>query len=154
MRSLRLTALAAAAVLAVAACTSANAPGWTYAPAPSPTPVVIPSTEPGSSAAASNSPSQSPGQAVIELSAQNIKFDKASLLAPADQTFQIKFTNNDAGVPHNVEIKDANGTSVFKGEIFSGVDSRLYTVPPLGTGDYQFVCSVHTNMVGTLVVGG
>jgi plastocyanin len=73
--------------------------------------------------------------------------------APAGQAFQIAFTNNDAGIPHNVEIKDANGTSVFKGEIINGVASVTYDVPALGTGNYQFICTVHPNMVGTLVVG-
>ena len=153
MRSLRLTALAGLVVLAVAACTSAEQPGWTYAPAPSPTPVVVPSQAPGGSSQPSTSPSQSAGQGVIELSAQNIKFDKASIQAPANQEFQIKFSNNDAGVTHNVEIKDANGTSVFKGEIFAGVNFRVYDIPALGTGNYQFICTVHPNMVGTLVVG-
>ena len=159
MRSPRLVALAGLTVLALAACTSGEQPGWTYAPPPSVTPVPSPAesaaASPGASASASASTaaSEAPVGTVIELSAQNVTFDKATLLAPAGQKFQIKFTNNDAGVLHNVEIKDANGTSVFKGDIFAGVDSRTYTVGPLGAGSYQFVCSVHPNMIGTLSVG-
>ena len=72
--------------------------------------------------------------------------------APASQPFQIKFTNNDAGTPHNVAIKDGSGTEVFKGEIFPGVDTRTYSVPALPAGTYTFVCSVHPNMTGTLTV--
>ena len=45
---------------------------------------------------------------------------RKTLSAPADAPFQIEFDNQDAGIPHNVEIKDANGTAVFKGEIITG----------------------------------
>lgn len=158
MRSIRLVLLAVAVIAALAACSASETPGWTYAPAPSPTPTPVSSVDISpmpsvASAVPSGGPSQAPGGAVIELAAQNIAYSKDSLQAPAGQTFQIHFTNNDAGVPHNVEIKDANGTSMFKGTIINGVSDVTYSVPALGSGNYQFVCSVHPNMVGTLVVG-
>jgi plastocyanin len=53
-----------------------------------------------------------------------------------------------------VEIKDSSGTSVFKGEIFSGVAKKTYDIPALAAGTYQFICTVHPNMAGTLTVGG
>ena len=166
MRSLRTAALGIVA-LTLVACSSAT-PGWTYAPAPSITPV--PSTEPGASAAppaapgASGSPSApaspsgpapsgSSAATTITIAALNIAFDKSELAAPADEPFKIEFANNDAGVPHNVEIKDAAGMTVFKGEIFSGVETRTYDVPALAAGAYTFICTVHPNMMGTLTVG-
>jgi mono/diheme cytochrome c family protein/plastocyanin len=100
----------------------------------------------------SPSASEAPTGTVLEISAQNIQFDKTTLEAPADEAFQIAFQNNDAGVQHNVEIRDASGMTVFKGEIFNGVDSRTYRVDPLPAGTYQFICTVHPNMVGTLTV--
>ena len=87
------------------------------------------------------------------LSAQNIAFDTDILAAPADTPFQIVFANNDAGIPHNVEIKQ-NGTSVWVGDIFNGVETRTYDVPALPAGTYEFICTVHPNMAGTLTVGG
>ena len=169
MRSTRLLA-AGLAILAVAACASST-PGWTYAPAPSPTAVpsadasgsVAPSTPasavPSASAApsaASSAPSGSAGPSgagtVIQLSAQNIAFDPTEFSAPADEAFQIEFANNDPSIPHNVAIKDAAGAEVFNGEIFNGVETRTYDVPPLAAGAYQFICSVHPNMTGTLTV--
>jgi plastocyanin len=159
MRSLRPIALAGLAALTFAACAGGGEPTWTYAPAPSPTPVVVPSVAPcasaapGASAAPSADASAPAGQALIEISAQNIKFDKATMQAPAGQAFQIKFVNNDAGIPHNVAIKDANGNIVFDGEVFNGVDTKVYDVPALGAGEYQFYCKIHPNMVGTLSVG-
>ncbi len=74
-------------------------------------------------------------------------------MASADQPFTIRFANNDAGVPHNAEIKDGSGATVFLGEIFNGVDTRDYAVPALPAGTYTFVCTVHPNMTGTLTIG-
>lgn len=173
MRSLRTFALGILA-LTLVACSSAT-PGWTYAPAPAITPAPstqpAPSTEPGMSAApsagmsaapsagASAAPSATAGDSgaptvtKIDIAALNIAFDKSELAAPADEPFQIVFANNDAGIPHNVEIKDAAGSTVFKGEIFPGVETRTYDVPALAAGAYTFICTVHPNMAGTLTVG-
>lgn len=93
-----------------------------------------------------------PGQLELALSAKDIKFDKAALEAPADTQFTIKFQNNDPSIDHNVEIRDASGQQVFKGEIFKGVDVRTYPIPALPAGSYTFVCTVHPNMTGTLTV--
>jgi plastocyanin/mono/diheme cytochrome c family protein len=88
---------------------------------------------------------------VLHLSAQGIAFDTDALAAPADTPFQIVFANNDAGIPHNVEILQ-DGRSVWKGELFNGVETRTYDVPALPAGTYEFVCTVHPNMRGTLTV--
>jgi plastocyanin len=86
-------------------------------------------------------------------SAASIAYEVGALTAPADTPFQIVFQNKDAGVPHNIEIKDAGGTSVFKGAIFPGVATMDYNVGALPAGSYTFVCDVHPNMTGTLAVG-
>ena len=51
--------------------------------------------------------------------------------------------------PHDIQIKDSTGAIVFKGDIFNGVDTRIYQVPALPAGDYTFSCVVHPNMTGT-----
>jgi cytochrome c oxidase subunit 2 len=96
--------------------------------------------------------SAAPGQLELQLAAKDVKFDKASLDAPPDTPFTIKFQNDDAAVAHNVAIHDGTGQEVFKGEIFQGVDVRTYPVTPLKAGSYTFLCSVHPNMTGTLTV--
>jgi len=127
-------------------------------PAPSPAASAAPSAGgPAGSPAASGAPGASgtPGASVsLALTASGVAYDKADLAAPAGTPFQIVFTNNDAGIPHNVSIHQgsATGQEVFKGEIFSGTDSRTYAIPALAAGTYTFVCSVHPNMVGTLTV--
>jgi len=88
----------------------------------------------------------------VQISAQNIAFDRNHLEAPAGQAFVLEFDNNDPGVPHNVEIKDAAGMSLFKGQIITGPAKVMYQVPALPAGSYMFLCDVHPNMTGTLVV--
>ncbi len=95
------------------------------------------------------------GGPTIELSAKDIAFGQATLTAPADVPFTIKFTNDDPGVPHDVVIHGGQAIGdpvIFDGEIFSGVDSRLYPVPPLKAGTYLYSCKVHPSMTGTLTV--
>lgn len=159
MRSLRFAALGLLA-LALIGCATTT-PGWTYAPAPSITPApsasadasAEPSTSAGPGESTAPSESAAAGGTVVDLAADAIAFDQSALSAPADAPFQIAFANNAAGIPHNVEIKDAAGTSVFKGEVFNGVETRTYDVPALAAGAYPFLCTVHPNMTGTLTAG-
>jgi len=116
-------------------------------PPATPTPAPSTSAVPGAS--------QPPGQSVtLKLSAQGIAFDTNTLEVPANTPFTIEFANNDTATPHNVAIhKDGpTGPEAWRGEIFSGVGTRTYEVPALAAGTYGFVCSVHTNMTGTLTV--
>ncbi len=162
---LALAPLAVVLTAALAACTGASSPGWTFEPPPSVTPApsqsasASGSAEPSSSAGASASAGASesagasqPAGATVKLAAQNIQYDQATLTAPANTAFVLEFTNSDAGVPHNVAIKDQGGMEMFKGEIFNGVDTKQYQVPALPAGTYTFFCSVHPNMTGTLTV--
>jgi plastocyanin len=156
LSTLSLPALAVGASIALAACAGSATPGWTYAPpppaTPTPAPSAAPSGEPSSapSGEPSTAPSEVPGGQVIKLVAQNIAFDLNAIEVTSGEPFTIEFDNQDAGVPHNVAIKDAMGMDVFTGEIFNGVETRTYQVPALPKGDYTFYCTVHPNMTGTL----
>ena len=89
---------------------------------------------------------------VVELAAKDVTFSTDALQAPADTPFTIHFKNDDPSVPHNVEVKDAGGASLFKGTIITGPSEASYSVPALAAGTYPFICTVHPNMTGTLTV--
>jgi mono/diheme cytochrome c family protein/plastocyanin len=129
--------------------------GWrdpTFKPDPSATPV--PDCYKGDSTASqAPQPTLPTGATILKLVAEGVQFNVATLEAPADKEFGIDFTQKDAGVGgHNVEIKDAGGASLFKGQILNDPAEVTYTVPALKAGTYTFVCSVHSNMTGTLTV--
>jgi plastocyanin len=105
------------------------------------------------SPAASSGPSAAPsGSADVTISALNVAFEQASVNAPAGRPFTIVFDNKDASIPHDVWIKDATGTAVFQGAVVTGPAQTTYSVPALAAGSYTFVCSIHSNMTGTMVV--
>jgi cytochrome c oxidase subunit 2 len=95
------------------------------------------------------------GAATLQLSAKNIQFDKTSLDVQANQPFTIDFKNEDtAGVPHNVEIRDASGNVVQDQPTIDGGAETTYSYNPLPAGTYTFICKIHPipNMTGTLTV--
>ncbi len=130
--------------------------GWVdpnYKPAPSATPFPDCWTNAFASSGSPTPAASVPaGTTVVDVKAQNVAFTTTDITAPAGATFQIKFDNEDASVQHNVEIKDASGASLFKGDLVTGVNTVTYTVPALAAGTYPFNCTVHPNMTGTLTV--
>ena len=90
--------------------------------------------------------------ATLHIAALNLAFDTGQLQAPAGQPFVIEFANNDAAIPHNIEVVDAAGKSIFKGEIVTGPTTVSYQLPALPPGSYAFHCDVHPFMTGTLTV--
>jgi plastocyanin len=166
-RTLLALALALGAIaLAAGACVPTAGPGWTFAP-----PTVPPPSQPaatgGASAAPSSGTSGAPtsaapseaasgatGGAVVQISALNVAFEQTPVSAPAGAAFVIHFNNKDAGVLHDVAIRDAAGTEVFRGDPVTGPAEVDYQVPALPAGTYQFVCTIHPGMAGMLMVGG
>src|SRR5688572_25770235 len=130
--------------------------GWrdpTYKPAPGATPYPdCWSKEFASGASGSPAPAAStdPNAEVVTITASGVAFDPTEVSAPAGTAFTLSFDNQDAGIPHDVQVKDASGAVVFKTDVFPGVAKRDYSVPALAAGAYPFVCSVHPNMTGTL----
>lgn len=174
MRRLPILSLALFATVAIAACSSGGAPGWTYAPAPSATPLASGVASGAPSAGASAAPSSpasiapsasaggsaapSGGAAGLTVSAPvgstTSGFDPTTLETAAGTAFSLTFDNQDNQAPHNLVLQNPDGSAVaVDGDtaFFTGPGQRVYEVPALTAGAYKYICQVHpTTMVGTL----
>jgi plastocyanin len=117
----------------------------------------------GGSAGAGGSPAPSggpagsggPGAGGITITASGVKFDQATLSAPADKAFKITLDNKDPGTNHDVDFLDAAGAKVYDMKDFAGPAVKTFDVQPLKAGAYKFECSIHPALMnGTLTVGG
>jgi mono/diheme cytochrome c family protein/plastocyanin len=133
--------------------------GWVdpnYLPAPDSTPYPACWKDEFASASASPGASEAPGASVdpgaqvVTVTASGIAFTTTEVAAPSGVGFTLRFDNQDAGIPHDVQIKDEAGQVVFKTDITTGPDTSDFAVPALDPGTYPFVCSVHPNMTGNL----
>jgi plastocyanin len=96
----------------------------------------------------------------VEITAQNLAFDKTSLSLPAGGEDDIHFVNNDAGTPHNIVIfsadpaTDPSAKALFTGDPVTGPGSTDYKFKAPPPGDYFFHCEFHPDtMKGTVTVG-
>lgn len=91
----------------------------------------------------------------INLTAQNIAFDKATISVPAGASVTINFNNTDS-IPHNFAVyTDSNAaTVIFQGQIVTGPATATYKfTAPSTPGTYFFRCDVHPTMMnGSFVV--
>ncbi|MEP6972763.1 MAG: cupredoxin domain-containing protein [Actinomycetota bacterium] len=89
----------------------------------------------------------------LDLVAQNTAFDVSCLVAPAGAAFTISFDNQEAGVPHNLDVYDAQGgTPLGATDVAPGVIKQSLKLT-LDANTYYFQCDVHpTQMFGQLVV--
>jgi plastocyanin len=81
------------------------------------------------------------------VTAQGIQFEQADLTVAAGAPFTLEFVNNDAQVPHDIQIRDQAGTALFTTDTFPGVETRSFEAPALTAGPYTFVCTIHPNMI-------
>lgn len=90
----------------------------------------------------------------IDLTAQNMAFDKSTITVPAGASVTINFTNKD-NVPHNFAAYTDSGaqTSIYVGKVITNSTATYTFTAPSTPGSYFFRCDVHpTVMTGTLVV--
>jgi plastocyanin len=108
-----------------------------------------------SSPASPASPSSDcPGGREFTVVVKDVDFDADCYSAPPNTALTITFTNQDAGVQHNLVIRRGEDRNLFEGDLVTGVTTVRYEVPPLAAGEYHFFCVIHPlQMAGTFRVG-
>ena len=177
MRPAVIAVAIATVAFCLAACSSSEEAGWTYAPPPtevaasgapsgapgspapsaevSPAPSEAPSAPPSAPASAAPSgsaPASAPassagGGEVVTVTAQNITWEQADLEVKAGTPFTLELVNNDAQVPHNVEIRDRAGKSVFKRRPSRASRPAHSTRRRCLPGRISSSCTVHPTMI-------
>ncbi len=137
-----LALVAAGTLAACGATTPAEAPSVAAPPTIAP---VIPTPIGGGT-----QPPEGAGQPVV-VAAQDIAFRPGKIGVAANVPFTLILDNRDAGIPHNVEVKDGSGIALVKSEIVTGPARLEIAMPALPPGDYPFNCSIHPNMTGAII---
>jgi plastocyanin len=92
----------------------------------------------------------------VNLTAENIAFDKNTITVPAGASVTVNFDNRDSGVPHNFAVYDTEAAekTIFQGKIVDGPAKITYTfMAPSQPGTYFFRCDIHpTTMKGQFIV--
>jgi plastocyanin len=109
----------------------------------------------------SSEPAASNGGSAVEVTdgvaavtAADLAFSTNSITAPAGEDFVIRLTNNDS-VPHNIAVyAEQGGDVIATGDVINEGESTEVSVSALEPGTYYFVCDLHPEMNGTLVVEG
>jgi amicyanin len=151
MRPWRAVTLAAAAILVLASCSSPapnTPPTVSFGSGVSVTPGMpgmsgTPSagTAPAATGSSTTAPSAPVGANAVNI--KDFKFDPASLTVPVGAT--VTWTNQDEE-PHAIAAKDGS----FHG---SGMDTHgTYSFTFTKPGTYDYICSIHPFMTGTVVV--
>jgi plastocyanin len=105
----------------------------------------------GGDASSPASPSSDcPGGQAFTVVVKDVDFDADCYSAPPDTALTITFTNQDAGVQHNLVIRQGEERNLFEGDVVTGVTTVRYDVAPLPAGEYRFFCVIHPlQMAGT-----
>ena len=95
------------------------------------------------------------GDHPVTLTVQNQgSFQQKTLTLKAGSPVVIHFNNQDAGIPHNVDITTDQGGSntLYKQDPTAGPTETDYKFTTPGPGTLYFHCDVHPNMTGTINV--
>ena len=110
---------------------------------------------PGASPGASGAAVASLPPGTLQVVAKNIEYDVKALTVTGGQPFAIQFVNQDTGIDHDVDIRDAAGKAVIQDQPHTaGGHTSVYQYTALQPGTYTFICSVHPigPMTGVLTV--
>jgi len=87
----------------------------------------------------------------ITVVAVGIAFQPNVIQLPAGRPLRIVLDNQDSGVPHDVHVFQGD-TDYGTSSTVTGPGQTEVRFGPLTPGTYQFACTVHPAMTGTLTI--
>ena len=86
------------------------------------------------------------------ITSKDTQFNRTDLDVPAGRPFTLVYENQES-TQHNVAIyaDQSVATALFKGAIYGGPATHVYSVPALTAGTYYFRCDLHPSMSGALI---
>lgn len=91
----------------------------------------------------------------LTITAADVAFEPATLVAPAGVPLLVTFQNTDDGIPHSLRLlaPPAFQRTLLETEVLAGPAESTMAIPGLAPGPYRFDCSVHPNMTVDMQVG-
>jgi plastocyanin len=96
-------------------------------------------------------PQASFGGASLTVQARDLAFEPDIATAPAGQPLRVILDNKDVGVPHDIWVFQGD-TVLGKTPSVSGPGLAAVVLPALAPGRYQFSCTIHPSMIGTIII--
>jgi plastocyanin len=89
--------------------------------------------------------------ASLTIQARDLTFAPDIATAPANVPLRLILDNKDVGVPHNLHVFQG-ATDLGKSPTIAGPGLAAIELPALAPGRYQFECTIHPEMIGTIIV--
>lgn len=87
----------------------------------------------------------------ITIQARDLAFNPDIVTAPAGVPLRLVLDNQDQGVSHDIHVFQGD-TDLGRAPAVVGPGLTSIELPALAPGRYQFACTLHPDMVGTIIV--
>ncbi len=89
--------------------------------------------------------------ATLTIDARDLTFDPVIVTMPAGQPLRLVLNNHDAGVEHDLHVF-RGATDFGTSQPVIGPGLTAIVLPAMAPGSYQFECTFHPDMIGTIKV--
>ncbi len=87
----------------------------------------------------------------LTIQARDLAFDPDILTAPAGQPLRLVLDNRDTGIGHNLHVFQG-ATDLGQTATVVGPAQATVELGQVAAGRYQFQCTIHPDMIGTVIV--
>jgi plastocyanin len=89
--------------------------------------------------------------AQVTVTAINITYQPTEVTLPSGTPLRIILDNKDSGVPHDIRVFQGDH-EIARSPTIAGPAQTEVRFGPLAPARYQFQCTIHPSMLGTLII--